>query len=63
MSTLNGRKSNIEKSQARPGRKDVLHRLIGSGHDMIANDICYHKPCMNLFRATTIPTEADKTNL
>ena len=30
---------------------------------MIANNICYHKPCTNLFRATRIHTEADKTNM
>ena len=28
--------------------------LIGSGHDMMANDICYHKPCINKFKAIRI---------
>ena len=37
-------------------RDDILLRMIGQGHDMVANDICYHTPCMNLFRAIRIPT-------
>ena len=28
--------------------------LIGPGHDMMANDICYHKPCINKFKAIRI---------
>ena len=59
---MNGQRFIIEKAR-QLNRKDVLHRLIGAGHDMIANDICYHKPCMKLFRATRTPTEADKTSL
>ena len=37
-------------------REDILLRLIGQGHDMVANGICYHAPCMNAFKATRIPT-------
>lgn len=45
-------------------RDDILLRLIGQGHDMIANDIAYHISCMNAFRATRLPTaEQQKTNL
>lgn len=45
-------------------RDDILLRLIGQGHDMIANDISYHLSCMNAFRATRIPTAGQfQTNL
>ena len=33
-------------------RQDVILRLQGAGHDLVANDICYHKKCMNVFKAT-----------
>ena len=33
-------------------RQDVILRLQGAGHDLVANDICYHKKCMNAFKAT-----------
>jgi len=36
-------------------RQDILLRLIGKGHDMVANDISYHKPCMNAFKAHRLP--------
>ena len=36
-------------------REDILLRLIGQGHDMVANGISYHAPCMNAFKATRIP--------
>lgn len=31
------------------GREDILLRLEGHGHDMVANDICYHRECMAKF--------------
>ena len=36
----------------RPNRSDILYRLIDTGHDMMANDICYDIPCMHSFKAT-----------
>ena len=30
-------------------REDILLRIFGKGHDMVANNICYHKPCMTSF--------------
>ena len=41
-------------------RRDILLRIIGHGHDMVANDACYHAPCMNAFKATRIPTQVSK---
>ena len=38
-------------------RDDILLRLIGQEHDMVANGISYHAPCMNAFKATRIPTD------
>ena len=37
-------------------REDILLRLVGHGHDMVANDISYHLPCMNAFRAARVST-------
>ena len=37
-------------------RDEILLRLIGQGHDMVANGLSYHAPCMNAFKATRIPT-------
>lgn len=33
-------------------RQDILNRLAGRGHDMVAS---YHAPCMNTIRAVRIP--------
>jgi len=38
-------------------------RLIGQGHDMVANDIAYHKPCMDNFKAQRIPPTKSRLNL
>ena len=35
----------------RLGREDIMLRLIGPGHDMVANDICQHKSCINKSKA------------
>lgn len=45
-------------------RDDILHRLVGAGHDLIANDICYHAQCMNAFKATRVPaSKTERPNL
>ena len=45
-------------------RNDILQRLVGAGHDMVANDICYHAPCMNAFKATRVPvSKTERPNL
>ena len=43
-------------------KQDISNRLTGHGYDMVANNICYHTPCMNNFKAHRItegplPTE------
>lgn len=37
-------------------REDIMLRLIGQEHDMVANDIRYHRPCMATFKAQCLPT-------
>ena len=46
----------ITEKAKKLNREDILLRLIGQGHDMVANDICYHKPCMATFKAQRLPT-------
>ena len=41
---------------------NLKDKIFGHGHDMVANNICYHTPCMNNFKAQRItegpiPTE------
>ena len=55
VTTQNAQKSIYEQAE-KLNRQDVLHRLVGDGCDMVANDICYHVTCMNKFRATRVPT-------
>ena len=43
-------------------REDILYHLSGKGHDMIANDISYHIPCMNGFKAAWIPSNEPPIN-
>ena len=50
VSTKNSQNAILAQAQ-RLGREDIMLRLIGPGHDMMANDICYHKPCINKFKA------------
>ena len=38
----------------------ILLRIIGHGHDMVANDACYPPSCMNAFKAAHIPTQVSK---
>ena len=62
VSTETSQNSIIQKAKDLQ-RDDILLRLIGQGHDMIANDISYHLTCMNAFRATRIPSVQFKVNL
>jgi hypothetical protein len=55
VSTQNSQRFIIDKAN-KLNREDILQRVIGAGHDMVANDICYHMPCMNAFKARRIPT-------
>ena len=41
-------------------RNDILLRIIGKGHDMVANDACYHPSCMNAFKAARISTQVSR---
>ena len=34
---------------------DIIERIVGAGHNIIGNNVCYHKPCMDLFRAKWLP--------
>ncbi|XP_030833483.1 uncharacterized protein LOC105441519 [Strongylocentrotus purpuratus] len=52
----------IEERARKLGRDDILQRLIGQGHDMIANDITYHSTCMNKFKALRIHSGQPKLN-
>ena len=56
VSTVRRQQSIIKKAKAL-GRDDILTRIVGAGHDMVANDICYHIECMNLFMATRVRTD------
>ena len=59
VSTKGTEQAIIEKAQ-KLGRDDILKRIVGAGHDMVANDIQYHKLCMDRFRNERIPSS--KTN-
>lgn len=61
VSTKNSQNA-IEEKAKQLGRNDILFRLIGQGHDMIANDIAYHKSCMNKFKAQRVPSGESKPN-
>ena len=54
MSTLKSQNVIIEKAR-KLQRDDILLRVAGQGHDMVANDICYHKTCMDNFKASIVP--------
>ena len=41
-------------------REDIMLRLIGPGHDMVANDISHHKSCINKSKAIRTPLFNDK---
>lgn len=56
VSTKSSQQAIIEKAKT-VNREDILLRLIDQGHDMVPNDISYHKPCMNIFKAQRVPTE------
>ncbi|KAK1874953.1 Phosphate-binding protein PstS 3 [Dissostichus eleginoides] len=62
VSTKNSQKT-IELKANKLGRDDILLRLIGQGHDMVANDIAYHKPCMNNFKAQRVHSGKPRLNL
>lgn len=62
VSTINSQKA-IEEKAKKLGRDDILLRLIGQGHDMVANGIAYHKPCMNNFKAQCIHSGKRRLNL
>ena len=53
VSTKQAQKTIHDRAE-RLDRQDILHRLVGQGCDMVANDICYHTPCMNKFKATRV---------
>ena len=55
ISTIQAQKTLTTQAQ-KLNRQDILHRLVGEGCDMVANDICYHTPCMNKFKATRVPS-------
>ncbi|XP_030850316.1 uncharacterized protein LOC105440428 [Strongylocentrotus purpuratus] len=52
----------IEERARKLGKDDILQRLIGQGHDTIANDITYHSTCMNKFKALRIHSGQPKLN-
>ena len=54
-------KDSLEKRAEKLKRYDILSRLVGQGHDLVANDICYYVPCMNLFKVTRIPKPSGAT--
>jgi len=63
VSTENSQQNIIDKAKQLK-REDILFRLVGKGHDMVANDISYHKPCMAAFKAHRVPTgKSTKQNL
>ena len=41
-------------------REDIMLRLVGPGHDMVANDISHHKSCINKSKAIRTPLFNDK---
>ena len=44
-------------------RNDILNRLaFGDGYDLVASDCCYHRKCMNRFRATRQPVQNRNTD-
>lgn len=51
----------IVNQAKRLNRDDILLRVVGEGHDMIANDVCYHKPCMDNFKATRAPSSRSQS--
>jgi len=55
VSTESSQQTIIDKAKLL-NQEDILLRLIGQGHDMIANDICYHKKCMDSFRSRRVST-------
>ena len=61
VSTYSSQKLIMDKAQ-QINWQDILLRLNGPGHDMVANDICYHPPCMNAFRALRIPKGAHNSS-
>ena len=54
-------KDSLEERTGKLKRYDIQSRLVGQDHDLVANDICYHVPCMNLFKATKIPKPSRAT--
>ena len=58
--TTKNNQANIEHLAKRLNRYDILLHLTGQGYDMVANDACYHAPCMNTFKATCIPTQVSQ---
>jgi len=55
VSTENSQQNIIYKAK-QLNREDILLRLIGKGHDMVANDISYHKPSTDAFQAHRVPS-------
>ena len=50
VATKNREKAIIEKAEElKEEGEDTLSRITQAGHDMVANDICYHKECMDRF--------------
>ncbi|MES9880475.1 MAG: hypothetical protein ABW185_06285, partial [Sedimenticola sp.] len=43
-------------------RQDIRRRIRGKGHDMVSNDICYHKQCMDVFMNTRVPRGKEDTH-
>ena len=52
----------VSKTLLKLKKNDILLSIIGHGHDMVANDACYHPSCMNAFKAARIPTLVSRGN-
>lgn len=54
IATKTREKTIIEKANELKEQEDcVLYRITQAGYDMVANDICYHKECMDKFMNIT----------
>jgi len=60
--TSQNREQNIVAKAQQLDRQDLLLRLTGHGHDMVSNDICYHKQCMDRFMCARIPRGQSEIN-
>ena len=56
VSTEHSQEVIVEKAE-KLNQNDIMLRLIGPGHDMVAKHICYHKLCMASFKAKRFHSE------